>query len=130
MNQILFAELKDDDYFNQVRVAFGAGAQTHQARNITQSAGNAVANGMDWDDALEAITLAPAQMYGVDSEVGSIEAGKAADLVIWGADPLELTSYPEQVLINGESIPMQSRQTLLRDRYLQTDTDKPPAFRN
>jgi hypothetical protein len=50
--------------------------------------------------------------------------------VIWGADPLELTSYPEQVFIQGESIPMQSRQTLLRDRYLQTDTDKPPAFRN
>jgi imidazolonepropionase-like amidohydrolase len=85
---------------------------------------------MDWDDALEAITLAPAEMYGVDREVGSIEAGKAADLVIWGADPLELTSYPEQVLIQGESIPMQSRQTLLRDRYLQTDSDKPPAFRN
>jgi len=113
-----------------VRVAFGAGAQTHQARNITQSAGNAVANGMDWDDALEAITLAPAEMYGVDSSLGSIEVGKAADLVIWGADPLELTSYPEQVFIQGESISMQSRQTLLRDRYLQTDTDKPPAFRN
>lgn len=113
-----------------VRVSFGAGLRNHQVRNITQSAGNAVANGMDWDDALEAITLAPAEMYGVDSEVGSIEAGKAADLVIWGADPLELTSYPEQVFIQGESIPMQSRQTLLRDRYLQTDSDKPPAFRN
>ncbi len=113
-----------------VRVAFGAGAQTHQARNITQSAGNAVANGMDWDDALEAITLAPAEMYGVDSDLGSIEVGKLADLVIWGADPLELTSYPEQVFIQGESVPMQSRQTLLRDRYLQTDMDKPPAFRN
>ena len=113
-----------------VRVAFGAGAQTHQARNIKQSAGNAVANGMDWDDALEAITLAPAMMYGVGSEVGSIEAGKFADVVIWGADPLELSSYPEQVIIQGESITMVSRQTLLRDRYLQTDTDKPPAFRN
>ena len=113
-----------------VRVSFGAGLRAHQARNITQSAGNAVANGMDWDDALEAITLAPAEMYGVANEVGSIEVGKAADLVIWAADPLELTSYPEQVLIQGESIPMESRQTLLRDRYLQTDTDKPPAFRN
>ena len=113
-----------------VRVSFGAGVRTHQARNITQSAGNAVANGMNWDDALEAITLAPAEMYGVDSELGSIEFGKAADLVIWGADPLELTSYPEKVFIQGESIPMHSRQTLLRDRYLQTDTDKPPAFRN
>ncbi|TDJ32490.1 MAG: imidazolonepropionase [Gammaproteobacteria bacterium] len=113
-----------------VRVAFGAGAQTHQARNITQSAGNAVANGMDWDAALEAITLAPAEMYGVDREVGSLEPGKSADLIIWGADPLELTSYPEQVFIQGESIPMESRQTLLRDRYLQTDTVKPPAFRH
>ena len=113
-----------------VRVAFGAGAQTHQARNITQSAGNAVANGMDWDDALKAITLAPAEMYGVAAEVGSIEVGKAADVVIWGDDPLELTSYPEQVLIQGESVPMESRQTMLRDRYLQTDTDRPPAFRN
>jgi len=113
-----------------VRVAFGAGAQTHQARNITQSAGNAVANGMDWDAALEAITLAPAEMYGVDGEVGSIEPGKSADLIIWGADPLELTSYPEQVFIQGESIPLESRQTLLRDRYLQTDTVQPPAFRH
>ena len=113
-----------------VRVAFGAGAQTHQVRNITQSAGNAVANGMDWDAALEAITLAPAEMYGVDREVGSLEPGKSADLIIWGADPLELTSYPEQVFIQGESIPMESRQTLLRDRYLQTDTVKPPAFRH
>ena len=113
-----------------VRVSFGAGLRTPQARNITQSAGNAVANGMDWDDALEAITLAPAEMYGVDSDLGSIQAGKAADLVIWGADPLELTSYPEQVFIRGESVPMVSRQTLLRDRYLQTDSDKPPSFRN
>lgn len=113
-----------------VRVAFGAGAQTHQARNITQSAGNAVANGMDWDAALEAVTLAPAEMYGVAAEVGSIEPGKSADLIIWGADPLELTSYPEQVFIQGEPVPMESRQTLLRDRYLQTDTDKPPAFRH
>ncbi|MCH8071716.1 MAG: amidohydrolase family protein [Proteobacteria bacterium] len=113
-----------------VRVAFGAGAQTHQARNITQSAGNAVANGMDWDAALEAVTLAPAEMYGVAAEVGSIEPGKSADFIIWGADPLELTSYPEQVFIQGEPVPMESRQTLLRDRYLQTDTDKPPAFRH
>lgn len=113
-----------------VRVAFGVGANTHQARNITQAAGNAVANGMDWDDALRAITLSPAEMYGVADEVGSIEIGKAADLVIWGADPLELTSYPEQVFIQGVSVPMQSRQTLLRDRYLQTGSDKPPAFRH
>lgn len=113
-----------------VTVAFGAGARTHNARNLTQSAGIAVANGLQWDAALETITLAPAQMYGVDALVGSIEAGKEADLVIWADDPLELTNYPEQVYIQGIAISMQSRQTMLRDRYLQTDSDKPPAFRN
>ncbi len=113
-----------------VTVAFGAGARTHNARNLTQSAGIAVANGLEWEAALETITLAPAQMYGVDALVGSIEAGKEADLVIWADDPLELTNYPEQVYIQGIAISMQSRQTMLRDRYLQTDSDKPPAFRN
>lgn len=113
-----------------VTVALGAATQTHNARLLTQSAGNAVANGLEWDQALEAITLTPAQIYGVDSMVGSIEAGKEADLVIWSGDPLELTSYPDQVYIQGTAISMQSRQTLLRDRYLQTDSDEPPAFRN
>ena len=113
-----------------VTVAFGAGARTHNARNLTQSAGIAVANGLEWDAALATITLAPAQIYGVDALVGSIEVGKEADLVIWTDDPLELSNYPEQVYIQGTAIRMQSRQTMLRDRYLQTDADKPPAFRN
>ena len=103
-------------------------ARTHNARNITQSAGNAVAHGLDWDTALRAITLAPAEIFGMAATTGSIEPGKAADVVIWPGDPLELTNFPEAVFINGESIPMVSRQTLLRDRYLQAD--KPPAYRD
>jgi len=47
--------------------------------------------------------------------------------VIWPGDPLELTNYPEAVFINGDAVPMVSRQTLLRDRYLQSDS--PPAYR-
>jgi len=114
-----------------VRVALtDSGSETHNARNITQSAGNAVADGITWDAALRAITLTPAEIYGVDDAVGSIEVGKAADIVIWPADPLEVTTYAEQVFINGVSIPMVSRQTLLRDRYLQQDSDKPPAYRD
>jgi imidazolonepropionase-like amidohydrolase len=114
-----------------VRFAIGGdGAnQNHNARNITQSAGIAVANGLPWDEALRAITLAPAEIYGVADRIGSLEAGKRADLVIWNDDPLELKSYPEQVYIGGEAIAMQSRQTLLRDRYLKAGSEKPPAFR-
>ena len=106
------------------------GSQSNNARNITQTAGNAVADGLDWDAALRAITLSPAEIYGVADSVGSIEVGKAADIVIWPADPLELTTYADQVLIDGVMISMESRQTMLRDRYLQTDSGKPPAYRD
>lgn len=114
-----------------VTIAFADGeSQTHNARNITQSAGNASAEGLSWDAALRAITLSPAEMYGVAGQVGSIELGKDADIVIWPGDPLELTNYPEQVFIKGESVDMVSRQTLLRDRYLDTEDQRPPAYRN
>jgi imidazolonepropionase-like amidohydrolase len=114
-----------------VRFAIGGdgASQNHNARNITQAAGIAVANGLPWDEALRALTLAPAEMYGIAGRVGSLEAGKRADLVIWNDDPLELTSYPEQVFIAGEAVPMESRQTLLRDRYMARSSGKPPAFR-
>ena len=111
-----------------VKIAIGDG-DTHNARNLTQAAGNAVAHGLDWDAALRAITLAPAEIFGMASTAGSLEVGKAADVVIWPGDPLELTNYPDQVFIKGEAVPMVSRQTLLRDRYLQTDGG-PPAYRN
>ncbi|MDH5455096.1 MAG: amidohydrolase family protein, partial [Gammaproteobacteria bacterium] len=112
-----------------VKVAIAdSDAQTHNARNITQSAGNAVAFGLDWDAALRAITLTPAEIFGMASMTGSLETGKAADVVIWPGDPLELTNYPDAVFINGKAVPMVSRQTLLRDRYLQTE--KPPAYRD
>lgn len=114
-----------------VRIAFGGDGnmQTHNARNLGQAAGIAVANGLDWDAALSAITLQPARMYGVDGVLGSLEVGKRADLVIWPADPLELTTYPDQVFVAGEPVRMESRQTLLRDRYLQSGSGRPPAYR-
>jgi len=112
-----------------VELAFaGPQSTTHNARNITQSAGNAVAEGLDAAAAIRAMTLAPAEMFGVADRLGSVETGKAADLVIWPGDPMELLNYPEQVFIDGVAVPMQSRQTLLRDRYLE-DSGRPPAFR-
>lgn len=114
-----------------VSISFGADwqSETYVARNIAQSAGNAVANGLPWDEALRAITIAPARMFGVDANFGSIEPGKEADLIVWPADPLELTSNPDVVMIRGQQVSLENRQTMLRDRYMQTESDRPPAFR-
>lgn len=101
-----------------VLIAFATG-DTHNARNVTQAAGNAVANGLPWLDALKALMLNPARIYGMDQDLGTLEQGKLADVVVWSADPLELSSSPDQVFIAGRKIPMVSRQTMLRDRYLQ-----------
>lgn len=90
---------------------------SHNSRNIRQLAGNAVAHGLAWKAALAAITLNPARIYGLDSTMGSLEAGKLANFVIWDGDPLEVTSAATQVYAEGRAIPMTSRQTLLRERY-------------
>ncbi|MBN8894891.1 MAG: amidohydrolase family protein [Rhodanobacter sp.] len=113
-----------------VMIAFATG-DTHNARNVTQAAGNAVANGLPWLDALKALMLNPARIYGMDQDVGTLEQGKLADVVIWSGDPLELSSFADQVFIAGRKIPMVSRQTLLRDRYMQAmrgRKDLPPGY--
>ena len=86
-------------------------------RDLRWSAGNAVRNGMTWDDALRAITLAPAQAFNVADRMGSLEAGKIADVVVWSADPLDFASTAEHVFIGGKEVPLTSRMTELRERY-------------
>ena len=108
-----------------VTVAFGSG-DSHNARNLRQAAGNAVARGLPWDVALAAATTAGARVFGLDA---GLKTGEPADLVVWGGDPLELTSYPVAVFIDGEQMPMTSRQTALRDRYLKAPGPVPHAYR-
>lgn len=110
-----------------VRFAFTTG-ESHNARNITQAAGNAVAYGLPHDAALAAITAAPADIWGIDDQVGRLESGLAADVVIWDGDPLEVTTFPTHVFIKGEQMPMETRQTELRDRYRNLDDELPPAY--
>ncbi len=115
-----------------VLIAFETG-DSHNARNLVQLAGNAVANGLPYEKGLEAIMLNPARIYGMSSRTGSLEAGKDGDVVIWSGDPLEVTTAAEQVFIRGQKIPMVSRQTELRDRYLRSlrgDDDLPPQYSN
>lgn len=103
-----------------VPVAFSlSGSEPHNARKIRQAAGVAVANGLPWEAGLAAITRVPAQAFGVADRAGTLEVGRPADLVLWTGDPLEVTSWAEKVWIGGRPMPERSRQTELRDRYLE-----------
>ena len=112
-----------------VGIAF-TGAGTHNARKQRQAAGNAVANGLPWETALAALTATPAAILGLENGFASIEPGSPADLVLWSGDPLEVTTAADQVIIAGKAIDMVSRQTLLRDRYLEPDPALPRAYTN
>ena len=108
-----------------VTVGFGlfGGDSGTQGRNLPYFAGNAVAQGsvpggvgLTRGQALAAITRNPARIFGL-TDLGTLETGKRGDVVVWDGDPLELTSVPTAVFIDGVAQPMMSRQTLLRDRY-------------
>ena len=104
-----------------VAVSFAqAGDNSHNARKVRQLAGNAVANGLPWEAGLAGLTRVPAQVLGIGGEIGTIAVGQRADLALWSGDPLEVSSVALQVWLDGEAIPMRSRQTELRDRYLRT----------
>jgi imidazolonepropionase-like amidohydrolase len=103
---------------------------THNLRLLPQLAGNAVANGLPYAAALAALTINPARMYGVSDRYGSVEIGKAADLVVWDGDPLETSSRPVAVYIDGRATSLVTRQTRLRDRYRDLSRgDLPHAYR-
>ena len=102
---------------------------THSAFLVRQAAGNAVAYGMDRTAALRAMTLNPATVFGFADKTGSLEPGKQANLVIWDGDPLEIMTLAEQVIVNGSIIPMISRSTRLRDRYLDLDNEREIFYR-
>jgi hypothetical protein len=93
--------------------------ESYNVRKNRQLAGSAVAHGLPWEAALAAITSGPAEIFGIGAAHGRIEKGQSADLVLWSGDPLEVTTVAEQVWIAGNPVAMQSRQTELRDRYLE-----------
>jgi imidazolonepropionase-like amidohydrolase len=93
------------------------GDDAHQVRLLMQSAGNAVANGLAWADAFRAITSVPAEIFALPG-VGRLKAGGLADVVVWDGDPLEVMSAPTAIYIGGAPVALVSRQTDLRDRYL------------
>jgi len=97
--------------------AGGGDEEAFNVRNLKQEAGNAVAYGMTWDDALRAVTMTPAEVFGVASRLGSLQPGRDANVVIWSGDPFEFTTRAERVFINGREYPGMTRQDMLTERY-------------
>lgn len=96
----------------------GGGEEVFNVRNIKQEAGNAVAYGMSWDNALKAVTLWPAEIFGVADRVGSLAPGREANVVIWSGDPFEFTTRAEHVWVRGIERNEKTRQDLLTERYM------------
>lgn len=94
-------------------------------------AGLAVANGLPYAEALRAITLAPARIWGSGAGAGTLAPGADADLVLWDGDPIEPAAAPAMVILDGREVTLRTRQTELRDRYAPARADEtlPPGYR-
>lgn len=101
-----------------VKLLFTGGG-THNSYLVRQSAGNAVAYGLPAEAAIEAMTINTAEVFGINN-YGQLKAGMDADIVVWDGDPIEITSSPDLVFIQGKLQSMTSRATRLRDRYWDT----------
>jgi imidazolonepropionase-like amidohydrolase len=98
-------------------IADAGTGDAHNSRNLPYHAAMAAAHGLPEAEALKSVTLSAAQILGVADRVGSIDAGKFADLVVTDGDLLDVTTHVEQVYIAGKAIPMESRQTRLFHKY-------------
>ena len=110
-----------------IRVMFST-QRSHNYHLMRQGSGNAVAYGMSYESAIRGMTLTVAETFKLGNR-GSIIEGKIADIVVWDADPLEPSSFPKFVFIEGKSQDLSSRSTRLTERYTNKD-DKPSSYKH
>lgn len=118
---------EDDPYdllFTNAKALHDAGvpfaiqsADAHNARNLPYHAAACAAFGLPKDAALKAITINPAQIFGVADRVGSLEVGKLANVIVTDGDPLEIVTHVKRLFIGGEDIPLDSYHTLLYEKF-------------
>jgi imidazolonepropionase-like amidohydrolase len=99
-----------------VKIAFQTNDSAY-SRNLPYHAGMAAAFGLPKEEALKAVTIYPAEIFGIADRVGSIEQGKIANLIVTDGDPLEIRTQIKHVFINGRDIPLTSRHTELYEKY-------------
>jgi imidazolonepropionase-like amidohydrolase len=100
-----------------VKFAFGSFDNSF-ARRLGQQAANAVAYGLPYDEALKAVTVYPAEIFGVADQVGTLETGKVANIIVTTGDPLELTTEVKYLFIKGQSTSLDNRHLRLYEKYL------------
>ena len=94
--------------------------ETHNAYLSRQGAGIAVSYGLPWNEAVNALTKNVSETFNIPDR-GTLTIGNEADLIVWDADPLDVTSFAEQIYISGKLMPANTRSLMLRDRYLKRD---------
>jgi imidazolonepropionase-like amidohydrolase len=100
-----------------VKIAFGSFDNSF-ARRLGQQAANAVAYGLPYDEALKAVTTYPAQILGLADQVGTLDTGKIADVIVTTGDPLELTTEVRYLFIKGQLTSLDNKQKRLYEKYL------------
>jgi imidazolonepropionase-like amidohydrolase len=100
-----------------VKFAFGT-FSNEWTRNLPFNAARAVAYGLPYEEALKAITINPAEIWGAAGETGSIEKAKWADLIVTDGDPMQLPTQIKQLFIKGKEVELTSRQVELYRRYM------------
>ena len=102
--------------------------RSHNYHLMRPGAGNAVAYGMSYATAIKGMSNTVAQTFRLDDR-GSIETGKLADVIVWDGDPLEPSSFPKIVMIEGKLQDLSSRSTKLTERYTNTE-NKPSSYKH
>jgi imidazolonepropionase-like amidohydrolase len=118
---------EDDPYdlvYGNARTLFDAGIpfaiqslDAHNARNLPYQAAACAAFGLPKEEALRAVTIAPAQIFGMADRIGSLEAGKLANIIVTDGDPLEIVTHVKRLFIGGEEISLETNQTLLYEKF-------------
>lgn len=116
---------KYDESFTLPRKLYEAGIpfaiisqdEAPHERNLPYQAAQAAAYGLPKEEALKAITLYPAQIFGVADRIGSLEVGKDATLIVTTGDPLEIVTQVEMEFIQGRKVDLTSKHTMLYEKY-------------
>lgn len=126
----MLTELEDDDApydrlltqpaeLRAAGVKFAIGSFDNSfARRLGQNAANAVAYGLPYDEALKAVTLYPAEIFGLSDQVGTLEQGKIANVIVTNGDPLEITTEVKYLFIKGQPTSLDNKQLRLYEKYL------------